>query len=396
MFRDKNGRNNIIIKLLILVLLLPLISGCWDRRELNKRAIVAGLGLDSSPREGQILVSAQIIDPTQAKTPQTSGGGGGEPAWIITSQGSSLFEALRNMVHICPRKPFFPHNQIIIFGEDLARKGIKDHIDMLSRDYEFRETNWIIISEGKAQDILAAKTRINSISAFYIRNQIDERVSSSKATAVNLVDFSDRIMSKSTVPIASYIRFENQGKEKRLLFSETAVFNQDLKLAGILNDRETRGLLWVLGEVKSGIIVVENPSRKGKYSLEILEASRKIIPEIKDGKPVITVRIQASSNLGETSCAEDLLKPEKWKLIKELQNQAIREEVITALKKAQAMNTDVFGFGEAFHKKYPRQWREMEADWQGIFPALEVKILVESKMKRPGLIISNVFTEKGD
>ena len=385
-----------IAALLVLILQLLFATGCWDLLELNKRAIVVGLGFDSSPNEDKILISAQIVDPSNIKTPQTAGGGDGQPYWIATNESTTVFEGMRAMTHVSSRKLFFPHNQIIIFGEDLAKKGIKDYLDLLMRDYEFRETNWIIVSEGKAQDILDTKTRVNNISAFFIRDLITERKFSSQAMAINIKDLARKITSKSTAPIASYIYLENTGQEKRLNLSRTAVFDNNMNMVGTLNNYESRGLLWVLGEVKSGIIVVESPNGKGNYSLEILKVKSKIIPEFKDGKPTITVRVKESSNLGETSCLEDLTKPEAWELMDSLQNEAIHQEISIALDKAQELKADIFGFGEAFHKKYPRLWNEMEPNWQEIFSSLEVNIIVESKVGNPGVIIKKVFSEKGD
>ena len=385
-----------IATLLVLILQLLFATGCWDLLELNKRAIVVGLGFDSSPNEDKILISVQIIDPSNIKTPQTAGGGDGQPYWIATNESTTVFEGMRAMTHVSSRKLFFPHNQIIIFGEDLAKKGIKDYLDLLMRDYEFRETNWIIVSEGKAQDILDTKTRVNNISAFFIRDLITGRKFSSQAMAINIKDLARKITSKSTAPIASYIYLENTGQEKRLNLSRTAVFDNNMNMVGTLNNYESRGLLWVLGEVKSGIIVVESPNGKGNYSLEILKAKSKIIPEFKDGKPTITVRVKESSNLGETSCLEDLTKPEAWELMDSLQNEAIHQEISIALDKAQELKADIFGFGEAFHKKYPRLWNEMEPNWQEIFSSLEVNIIVESKVRNPGVIIEKVFSEKGD
>jgi len=385
-----------IAALLVLILQLLFATGCWDLLELNKRAIVVGLGFDSSPNEDKILISVQIIDPSNIKTPQTAGGGDGQPYWIATNESTTVFEGMRAMTHVSSRKLFFPHNQIIIFGEDLAKKGIKDYLDLLMRDYEFRETNWIIVSEGKAQDILDTKTRVNNISAFFIRDLITERKFSSQAMAINIKDLARKITSKSTAPIASYIYLENTGQEKRLNLSRTAVFDNNMNMVGTLNNYESRGLLWVLGEVKSGIIVVESPNGKGNYSLEIPKVKSKIIPEFKDGKPTITVRVKESSNLGETSCLEDLTKPEAWELMDSLQNEAIHQEISIALDKAQELKADIFGFGEAFHKKYPRLWNEMEPNWQEIFSSLEVNIIVESKVGNPGVIIKKVFSEKGD
>ena len=384
------------IMVFVILLLQSLFTmGCWDRVSLSKRAIVVGMGFDSSPQEEKILISAQIVDPTNVRTPRSGGGGNEPPFWIATSQGTTVFEAIRTMTHVSPRKLFFPHNQVMIFGEELAKRGLKDHLDMLMRDYEFRETNWILVSEGKAQDILATETRINNIPAFFIRDLIIERRFSSQFGVINIKDLSQRILSKSTAPIASYIFLEDTDEEQRLNMSGTAVFDRDMKMVGILNKRESRGLLWVLGEVRGGIIVVTDPDQC-TYSLEILEATSKIIPQYKDGKPTITVQIKGSSNLGETSCTEDLNKPEAWQFMESLQNEAICQEVTAALAKAQELKADVFGFGDAFYKKHLRVWRELESNWQEIFPTLEVNIIVESTVKRPGLIISNVYSDKGE
>ena len=393
MFRLSNDQK--IAVLLILALQLLFATGCWDGMPLDKRGIVVGLGIDSSPHEDKIILSAQIVDPSNAKTPQTAGGGAGDPFWIVTYEGTSVFEALRALTHVSSRKLFLPHNQVIIFGEDLAKKGLKDHLDMLMRDYEFRETNWIVISEGRAQDILATKTRISNIPAFFISNLITERIYNSQVAAINIKDLARRITSKSTAPIASLIHIEDRGEERILKLSNTAVFDHDLKVLGKLDDRESRGLLWVLGEVKSGIIVVSNP-QGGNYSLEILAAKSKIVPGLRDGKPTITVRIEETSNLGETSCPEDLNKPEVWKLMESVQNEAIRAEVVAALEKARELKADVFGFGEAFHQKHPKLWKEMESNWPEIFLSLEVDIVVESTVNRPGFILSNVYAGKGD
>lgn len=87
---------------------------------------------------------------------------------------------------------------------------------------------------------------------------------------VTLNDFLVRLTSKSSHPFATAIEVfseekqEEQGGDKegkmvlRLRAGGTAVFKKD-KLVGWLDNAETRGLLWVLGKVQSGILVVPAP-----------------------------------------------------------------------------------------------------------------------------------------
>ena len=49
--------------MLSLIVMLPLLSGCWDRQELNQLGIMLGLGVD---RDGDMIkVSAQVVVPVR-------------------------------------------------------------------------------------------------------------------------------------------------------------------------------------------------------------------------------------------------------------------------------------------------------------------------------------------
>ncbi|MFZ5944672.1 MAG: Ger(x)C family spore germination C-terminal domain-containing protein [Bacillota bacterium] len=139
-------------------------------------------------------------------------------------------------------------------------------------------------------------------------------------------------MSKTTAPVASLVEVSGEGQEKTARLEGTAVFKQD-KLVGFLNKEETRGLLWVLGQIKSGIIAVESPGGNGKVSLEIIRASSKITPEIKDNELSITVEIKEEGNLGDQMGTGDLTKAAAWNSLEKRQVAAIRNEIMAALKR---------------------------------------------------------------
>ena len=53
------------------------------------------------------------------------------------------------------------------------------------------------------------------------------------------------------------------------------------KLVGWFDQPETRGYNWIMGKVKSGIIIVERPEVSDKYvGLELMRARSKLKPEI--------------------------------------------------------------------------------------------------------------------
>lgn len=378
----------------ILILSLLLTSGCWDRRELNERGFVAGFALDKGKMSNQIMATAQVIDPSQVASGKNSKAGG-KPFFLISSEGPTVFYVIRHLNQFSSRKLTYDHNQLFIFGEDLAVQGIKRYLDFFMRDTEIRKNNLVMVAEGKGADILTVPTPLSPIPALYIDKLIKEDIiSNSETMATPFIDFSQRVMSHSTAPLASLISIRTSGTEKKLHVSGIAVFNRELKMVGKLNGTETRGLLWVLGKIRSGIVLIKPGECNHLYSLEITEASSKIIPRMEKGNPQITIKIAVTSNLGEAGCPDDLLNPAIWDTMKKQQNQAIRREILLALKQAQALNADIFGFGDAFYKKYPAQWRQIGPHWQEIFPALKVDIVVESKIESPSLTVK-AFTSKG-
>lgn len=387
------SRIALLLKIMICVFLILSITGCWNSRELDKFAIVMGVGFDKPKESGKVQLTAQIVKPGELKAPKKEGGGGDNAYWNIKSTGDTVFSAVRGFTHESSRKLYWPHNQVLIFSRNIAEEGVQKYIDFFVRDHETRRTVWVLVAKDKAGEILEVKPELEKIPALSIANLCEAQLATSQSSTVKLQEFITRLMSKITAPVAPFIEVSGEGKEKKVLVSGTAVFKKD-KLAGQLDKTETRGLLWVIGEVKSGIIDVDCPDGDGKVALEIIRASSKITPEIKDGRVHIKVEIKEEGNLGCQSCPEDLTLPPKVASLEKEKQAAIRSEVMAALKKARKFNTDIFGFGDAVHQKYRKEWKDLESRWDEVFPNIEVEVIVDARLRRPGTISKPASPEK--
>ena len=87
------------------------------------------MGIDTGEVDPeQIQVTAQIVKAAEFQGPTTtggSGGGQGKPYLNVTNTAETVFDAIREFTHIVNRKLYFPHNQILIFGEQAAKKWSK-------------------------------------------------------------------------------------------------------------------------------------------------------------------------------------------------------------------------------------------------------------------------------
>ncbi|MED4079074.1 Ger(x)C family spore germination protein, partial [Lysinibacillus fusiformis] len=159
-------KNLIVLSLIFLILIL---SGCWSKRELNDLALVAALGIDFI--DGEYAISVQVIDPSQVSLKQSANGQA--PVVTYHAEGKTVFEAVRKILALSPRKLYFAHLQLVVVGEELADNGIRDSVDFLARDQEIRNDFTIIVSQqATAKDVLNVLTPIEKIPASKMLNSL--------------------------------------------------------------------------------------------------------------------------------------------------------------------------------------------------------------------------------
>lgn len=388
---------------LIISLALPffLASGCWNKVELDQRAIVAGFGLDKAREEGRLKVTVQVAKPGEIKAGAKSEGGAPSAVTVFTGTGYTFFDGLRNLAMVTGKKLFLSEAKILVVGEELARDDIGKATDLYERDAEPSTRNYLLIAKGEAEEVLETEMGLEKIWAYGIGNTVKAMSAHGKAPAIEIADFLEAVESKTTAPVATAVQLVSKGEEKgeikaeedkarppkEIKVSGTAVF-RNYKLTGWLDERETRGLLWVTGKIKSGIIVVPAPGDDRRLvAFEIIRAKADIKPEMKDGNLTITVEVEEEGNLGEEQPdSVDVTVPGVLRELEKRKKEAIENEILAAVSRARELNADIFGFGEAVHRKYPGEWKQLEANWDEIYPTLEVNLAVDARIRRTGKI----------
>ncbi len=371
-----------------LIIIVLFTNGCWSYHELNQLAVVAGTAIDRGKKPGTVQLTLQIFKPNASQSGGgsggTSGGGGSQqqPFIVKSRTGKTVFDAAQNFLAETDRKLYWPHNQVIILGNEQASHGVRLVLDYFIRNNEPRPTMWILVAEDGAGAILNAPGELEKVSAMEISQLIQVQSFSSKNVMINLQDFATRLLSKTVAPIATLIRINEVGGKKRLSLSGTAVFKGD-RLVGTLDSRQTRGLLWVQGKINHGAIIINVPG--GKAGLEITRSRTKVKAVRLKDKFKIKVSIHEEGNLDCQMSPEELTKPDKLKSLARREADLIKNEINAALAKAKKFNADIFGFSEVIHKSNPKEWRTMKEKWDQIFPRLQVDLDVNCVIHSVGL-----------
>jgi spore germination protein KC len=385
-------------------------TGCWDRKEVEDLAIVLAIAIE--PGSGNnIKITVQNVNPASAGKGSVVGSGSGMQTGTKSYrnrsiEGKTMFDAIRELSRQSPQQLFFAHNQLIIFSEDLAQKrGISDIIDFLERNPQIRRNTWVLVGRGEMTTLLDEPGRLQTTPSQRIFDIINQRDFSSKYAIKRLGDFLEMLESKDKQAYTAVVEYtpnlaarkkheehvteQGQPPEPRdnIELRGTAVFRED-KMVGWLNPEESRGLLWVRGEVRGGIIDIPSPDEKNKLiSLEILSSKTKLEPQINDGQLQMNINVKTETNIAETTSTMNIAKPEKIKELEKLVGKAVQAEIQAALDKTmQEYDTDVLGFAEAIHRNFPSKWKSLGKNWSSTFPTVEVTIMVDAKIRRIGLV----------
>ncbi|WP_226000342.1 Ger(x)C family spore germination protein [Paenibacillus sp. BJ-4] len=391
--------------LLLIFTMTSLLTGCWNRTELNELAIAVGMGIDK--QGDQFQVSVQVVDPGQVSA--KSGGDGRAPTTLYTAKAETIFEAVRKMTKISPRKIYFSHLRICVIGESMATGGMAKALDLLSRDHHFRTDFYLVLSkDASAEDILKILTPLDPIPAndLFSSLEISEKNWSPSMT-VTLDELIAALTSEGTEPVMTGLRIignKEAGERKdnvekiapptRLEYSGLAVFKKD-KLIGWLNEVESKGYNFITGKVKSSVGFVACP-QGGKVISEIIRTQTTVKGRFYRGEPQINIKMRVEANVGEVECPHlDLTNVSTFYDIEKKEEEKIEEVMKSAVRKAQkSYKADIFGFGEAIHRADPKAWNTLKRNWSSEhFADLPVNIKVDFKLRRLGTIGSSFLND---
>ncbi|MDR6721210.1 Ger(x)C family spore germination protein [Paenibacillus sp. 2003] len=389
--------NRCLRLILSFALLLPLLTGCWDRQELNELGIMLGLGVD---KDGDMIkVSAQVVVPNEVSS--KAGGGKGTPVTQYQASAATLFEAIQKLTETSPRRIFMAHIRVLVFGEEYARKdGIYDVIEALMREPTARPDYYVMVAKNTtASHVLDVLTPLENIPAEKLFNSLDVSAKTwSPTTTVTGDELMDFMISPGIQPVITGVEIlgnkEQSGYKEnistirspaRLNTTGLSVFRKD-KLIGWLTEDESKGYNYIRDNVES--TVSHMPCRKkGNVTFKALRTTTKRKAKIVNGKPVINIDIKNVSSIGAVECG---IRIGSMKVLKELESDSeerlieLMQESVHSVKRK--FHVDIFGFGQEVYHADPKFFKKIENDWDKYFEELDIKYKANVQIKRVGTL----------
>ncbi|WP_130860326.1 Ger(x)C family spore germination protein [Gracilibacillus phocaeensis] len=376
--------------LLIGCCLLVFLSGCWDEINIEERGFVVGLSLDLAEEQSGdkpiITVTNQFVVPAGLGTPNENSSGAQKPYSNLSTSGRSVFEAIRKMSTMKGDPPFFEHLKLIIISEELAsdQQLFAGMMDLFLRDQEMRRSVRILISEGKAMDILDIEPDTDPLPVMYINNASEntDKVAG-LIKPLRAGDLHEYLLENN-----NYLIPRIYAMDSKIQFDGAGVFNGETNhLVGVLNDKEVVGFNLIMGKLKGGYITFDINDQLMLY--EIKKAKSNITIDTNGTDQVtIDVTIDTEGSIGEMHGKRTLLEKGYLKKIEEQINKRMEQLANEVIKKGQEeIELDFFGFNKIMRQRHYPTWKEIKGDWEegeNIFQNATIKVKANSIVRTTG------------
>ncbi|MDG5786807.1 Ger(x)C family spore germination protein [Evansella sp. AB-P1] len=382
----KNSQFKKFISFFLYILAVILLSGCWDRIEVNDIALVMGTGIDYF-NDDEIELSIEVKLPGGEASGTGDGGGGEQQTFVHSATGKTMAEALSHLQMRFPRRLFWGHNRVIVINEEYARKeGISQELEFFSRSPQARVRDRVFVTNVKAKKLLSTNQHLETMTAETLRELSDTNIGidiSVRDVLLGLKNDENEVV-VPMITISQDTEGSVEGKNEVELLG-TAAFRGNM-MHDVLTMELTRGLLWFRNEIDLATVTIEPEEADGYISALMVSANSKLIPEIRDGEWRITIKAVSEDDIIQNTTNLDLTKMDVLQSVEKQFEEIILERLVKTVDRVQKeIKSDVLGFNEAFHRKYPNEWDMHKENWNDFFTNIEVDYDVKVYVRRLGL-----------
>lgn len=384
-----------------LILLLPLLSGCYNYRELNELGITTAVSIDY--KDNNFYVIAEVINPIKQQDASSSNN---SPFVNYNSSSSSLQDAFRKVVLESPRQLYAAQLEIIVLSEEVVNNHLEEVLEYFARDPESRTEIKIIVAKTEdSTKAITLQTLLTSLSSSNIINSLDlQSKVLGMAYPVTLNEllnmYIDPYLEVVLPSMTLYGNYEIGDEKENITTSspkaivkiDGSTITKDNKILGYLDLEESKILNLINGKLKETIIkmnyydgyIIFEPNRI-KVSRE-LDIKNNII-KINISGYSKTKEIQSNINLKDSKEVEKLNKALNMELEKKITDtfNSIREKY----------GTDVFGFQELYYRTNYKYFKENCTNWyENIYPKIKLEVKANVRLYEKGNTLGGLRYER--
>jgi Ger(x)C family germination protein len=420
---------------ILIVFLAFLLSGCWDRVEIEDRGYILALGVDKydpsdlnkyetreyidldrktqkfSPEQQKpdIKTDQKGIDPqTKRKVKPPLPSSKNEYKFAVTvlfpnlrtiGKDSKPDEQMRflfvrptnNVIGIrnylereINKRLYYGYLKVVVLGRDLVEEPgyVREVLDALNRESDIPQNTFLLVSETTARDILNTMPLVQPVTGIHLFE-----ISKNASIYGRIIDTPlSQIVNSFINSNCAVISRVEPGVET-LKVAGAAVF-KNFRFVGWLDEKQLQIYKLLMGKAKHTFIDdLKYKSTHVPFITTEIQTKKKIKSEKGRLKIVYNLRIEGEVIEFVFKSGYKVLDDPMRKHIQSELNKIIKkraDDLIYLLK--YRYNADVLGIGDFISKHRPKDWEKLKKNWDDEFKKIDIEVVTDVRLRRSGTI----------
>lgn len=352
-------------KVILLIFLTFICTGCYNYKELNELGIVSAMGIS---KDGDLYnLDIQLLNVLDSE----KSGLNKSPITVISGQGETIFEAARSMNKKTSKVFFLADVDYVFLDQSVLNDGLDEIMDFLIRDTRL-SLNFLVVTstENKSLDILSSishfdtnsannlydavmnsETRYGGINSLHVRELINNYYAKGKYTIFPNVYIKDTRKSSENDSL-------EDSKSESYVEVKNMVFFKD-KEAIELTDEETKGVNFLRNKIKNATLTIECDG--GYFTIETLESKMKLKSKLNIDQ--LNVKGNVGAEIVYYGCKDNLDNADVLKSISKKAEKEVESYITKAFNKSKKYNYDFLGLGNYIYKNNYKYFDFENKDW---------------------------------
>lgn len=384
-----------------LILLLPLLSGCYNYRELNELGITTAVSIDY--KDNNFYVIAEVINPIKQQDASSSNN---SPFVNYNSSSSSLQDAFRKVVLESPRQLYAAQLEIIVLSEEVVNNHLEEVLEYFARDPESRTEIKIIVAKTEdSTKAITLQTLLTSLSSSNIIKSLDlQSKVLGMAYPVTLNEllnmYIDPYLEVVLPSMTLYGNYEIGDEKENITTSspkaivkiDGSTITKDNKILGYLDLEESKILNLINGKLKETIIKMNYYDGYIIFEPNRIKVSREL--DIKNN--IIKIDISGYSKTKEIQSNINVKNPKEVEKLNKALNMELEKKVTDTFNSIrEKYDTDVFGFQELYYRTDYKYFKENCTNWyEDIYPKIKLEVKANVRLYEKGSTLGGLRYER--
>ncbi len=384
-----------------LILLLPLLSGCYNYRELNELGITTAVSIDY--KDDAFYVIAEVINPIKQQDASSSNN---SPFVNYNSSSSSLQDAFRKVVLESPRQLYAAQLEIIVLSEEVVNNHLEEVLEYFARDPEARTEIKIIVAKTEdSTKAITLQTLLTSLSSSNIINSLDlQSKVLGMAYPVTLNEllnmYIDPYLEVVLPSMTLYGNYEIGDEKENITTSspkaivkiDGSTITKDNKILGYLDLEESKILNLINGKLKETIIKMNYYDGYIIFEPNRIKVSREL--DIKNN--IIKINISGYSKTKEIQSNINVKDPKEVEKLNKALNMELEKKITDTFNSIrEKYGTDVFGFQELYYRTNYKYFKENCTNWyEDIYPKIKLEVKANVRLYEKGSTLGGLRYER--